>query len=173
MFVIGTASVWLYVSVVLFRSNADSAQLWLQPSLQTSKHSSFVPRKQLRCLRHEEVEHSVAEVYGTCLNSVNSSVASHHSLAAGLLQLCLRLPYLLPCLTGALSFILQDLQSAKSGPRSVIFSLENRLMYQNRFFSQFNKPFIDLGREGRMAVRWKGFSCHLLSHMRSRVHQWC
>lgn len=41
-------------------------------------------------------------------------------------------------------------------------------MYQNRFFSQFNKPLIDLGREGRMAVRQKGFSCHLLGHIRSR-----
>lgn len=67
------------------------------------------------------MKQSVAEVCGTCLNSVNASVASRHSPAAGLLQSCPWLPYLLPRLTGALHFILQDLQRAKSGPRNVIF----------------------------------------------------
>lgn len=41
-------------------------------------------------------------------------------------------------------------------------------MYKKRFFSQFNEPFLDFEGERRMAVRRKGFSCHLLSRIRSK-----
>lgn len=41
-------------------------------------------------------------------------------------------------------------------------------MYKKRFSSQFNEPFLDFEGERRMAVRWKGFSCHCLSHIRSK-----